>query len=606
MPHSDSDSDDDYGPKPTAAAVEDDVAIQREEERQQPAKKKRKVAPEWENVYLDQLPKGDYYEHSYMHRDVVTHVCVSKVNEFVMTGSADGHVKFWKKMSKTIEFVKHYQAHLGPIHDMVVSSDGKLLATSSSDGMVKIFEIIGFDMSNMIELDYVPNAVVFLSGPRQICDRIAVSDMNSGKIRIYNAEGNAGCLHTVEVHTNPVVCMGINTRFNTVVSLDTRGLIEYWDIDNFDLPRAPDVISFRLKSETGLYELAKSKTVPISIAISPNGQQFVTLSRDKQIRVFDFVTGKLTKKYSESGEVYTVDNTPYDELELGRRKAVEREFDASLDALSTANVAFDETGHFLLFASLRGIKIVSLATNAVVRVLGGAEKAERFVRVAVYQGVPRVDQQLLLTRAGAAAGASGEQKTADQLLAEASIPDPTLFVTSFKRRRFYCLSNRAPDESIETRDKFNELPTEEDRLASTQQIIQKVLPSEAIIHTTLGDIHIKLFAEECPKTVENFTTHAQKGYYDNIIFHRVIKGFMVQTGDPLGDGTGGESIWGHEFEDEFVRTLRHDRPFTVSMANAGANTNGSQFFITTVPTPWLDNKHTVFGRVTKGFDVRLS
>jgi peptidylprolyl isomerase domain and WD repeat-containing protein 1 len=78
---------------------------------------------------------------------------------------------------------------------------------------------------------------------------------------------------------------------------------------------------------------------------------------------------------------------------------------------------------------------------------------------------------------------------------------------------------------------------------------------------------------------------------------------MIQTGDPTGTGSGGESIYGREFEDEFVRTLRHDRPFTVSMANAGPNTNGSQFFITTVPTPWLDNKHTVFGRVTNGFEV---
>eukprot|EP01016_Furgasonia_blochmanni_P040424 TRINITY_DN5159_c0_g2_i3.p1 TRINITY_DN5159_c0_g2~~TRINITY_DN5159_c0_g2_i3.p1 ORF type:complete len:169 (+),score=26.98 TRINITY_DN5159_c0_g2_i3:65-571(+) len=111
------------------------------------------------------------------------------------------------------------------------------------------------------------------------------------------------------------------------------------------------------------------------------------------------------------------------------------------------------------------------------------------------------------------------------------------------------------------------------------------------------------FPDECPRTVENFVVHSKNGFYDNLIFHRVIKSFMIQTGDPNGDGTGGESIWGGEFEDEFHPKLRHDRPFTVSMANAGPGTNGSQFFVTTVPCPWLDNKHTVFGRVYKGMDV---
>ena len=119
----------------------------------------------------------------------------------------------------------------------------------------------------------------------------------------------------------------------------------------------------------------------------------------------------------------------------------------------------------------------------------------------------------------------------------------------------------------------------------------------------MGEIFLRLYPHECPKTVENFTTLSRNGYYDNLIFHRVIKSFMVQTGDPEGDGTGGVSMWGEEFEDEFNRNLKHDRPFTLSMANAGPNSNGSQFFITTVPAAWLDNKHTVFGRVTKGMEV---
>ena len=123
------------------------------------------------------------------------------------------------------------------------------------------------------------------------------------------------------------------------------------------------------------------------------------------------------------------------------------------------------------------------------------------------------------------------------------------------------------------------------------------------MHTTIGDMHLDLFPRECPKTVENFCVHARNGYYNGHIFHRVIRQFMIQTGDPDGIGTGGESIWGGEFEDEFSPKLRHDRPYTVSMANAGPNTNGSQFFLCTAKTQWLDGKHVVFGQVVEGMDV---
>ncbi len=155
----------------------------------------------------------------------------------------------------------------------------------------------------------------------------------------------------------------------------------------------------------------------------------------------------------------------------------------------------------------------------------------------------------------------------------------------------------------------------------------------AVIHTTMGKICVRLFEKEAPKAVENFETHAKNGYYNGIIFHRVIKDFMIQGGDPQGTGMGGESIWGRPFEDEFDPALHNIRG-ALSMANAGPGTNGSQFFIVqakSVPeqmlaqmkdledrgfprecaedyaslggTPWLDYRHTVFGQVFEGMDV---
>lgn len=165
---------------------------------------------------------------------------------------------------------------------------------------------------------------------------------------------------------------------------------------------------------------------------------------------------------------------------------------------------------------------------------------------------------------------------------------------------------------------------------------QLIAPTEedtvAVMHTNMGDIKIKLFPNEAPKAVENFVTHANNGYYNGLIFHRVIKDFMIQGGDPTGTGMGGESIWGRSFKDEFDPKL-HNLRGALSMANAGPNTNGSQFFIVQaniVPsnmldqmrdmpdsfpeatvnayesmggTPWLDFRHTVFGQVVEGMDT---
>jgi len=164
------------------------------------------------------------------------------------------------------------------------------------------------------------------------------------------------------------------------------------------------------------------------------------------------------------------------------------------------------------------------------------------------------------------------------------------------------------------------------------QLTTDVQAGEVLVemNTTLGAIKIKLFPEHAPKTVENFLGHAKSGYYNGIIFHRVIQDFMIQGGDPTGTGMGGESIWGNTFEDEFSEQLFNLRG-ALSMANAGPNTNGSQFFIVQMKhlpsdmlrqlqgagfpeeiieayaqnggTPWLDHKHTVFGHVVEGMDI---
>jgi len=124
-----------------------------------------------------------------------------------------------------------------------------------------------------------------------------------------------------------------------------------------------------------------------------------------------------------------------------------------------------------------------------------------------------------------------------------------------------------------------------------------------VLETTQGIIEIKLFPEIAPKACENFTKLVEKGYYNGIIFHRVIKDFMIQGGDPTGTGRGGESVWGKPFEDEFSPNLKFDKPGILAMANAGPGTNGSQFFITTAQTPWLNMRHTIFGEVVSGYDV---
>ncbi|ESK87163.1 peptidyl-prolyl cis-trans isomerase [Moniliophthora roreri MCA 2997] len=594
----DDDSDDDLGPMPMPAGVEEGSS----------QKKKRKVLPH-EKLYLDHLPNTDQYYKSFMHRDTINYCVVTKT-EFMITTSVDGHLKLWKKQETGIEFVKLYRAHLQPITGVSASADGQLFATVSEDGTAKVFDVVNFDMINIIKLGYTPHACCWVHGRGQAQGVLAVSDASSGIIRLYDGRGGDTPLETVHnLHRFPVHIMTYSDRYDTVVSADEGGFIEYWQpTEPFQLPKNVSGL-WSYKSETDLYEFKKSKSTPTCITFSPDSSSFVTMSLpDRQIRIFSFLSGKLTRKYDESltaiQEMQQAGTAVYkvEDMEFGRRLAAERELelpgpDGKIPG-RWCNAIWDESGAFIIYGSLLGIKVVNSVTNRVVRLLG-KDEVVRFMNLSVYQGAP--SKRAVTTVAMAA--------SANPILAERAMRDPILFCTGFKRQRFYMFTRSEPEDNKSgDRDVFNEKPTREEQsiaaaAPNTGMGGPSPLANAATIHTTLGDIHMRLFPQQAPKAVENFVGHARSGYFEGIIFHRVIAKFMIQTGDPLGDGTGGTSVWGREFEDEFSDDLKHDRPYTVSMANAGPGTNGSQFFITTTATPWLDKKHTVFGRVITGLEV---
>ncbi|KAK4659692.1 Peptidyl-prolyl cis-trans isomerase cyp15 [Podospora pseudocomata] len=576
---SDSSSDDDMGPQlPSASAP----------------KKKRRVLP-YEKLYISALPKSTRYSKSLMHKEQLAFLTMTPLTEFLITSSVDGVVKFWKKVADGIEFVKEFKAHQGEIRSVSTSADGRSFATAGPDKTVKLFDVMTFDLLAVIQLEYVPRCVCWVHKKGASLPLLAISDDSQKPgIHIYDGRGeNLTPIHTITgLHRSPVSLMAFNDHYDCVISADEGGMIEYWQPGGSY--QKPDNV-FEYKSSTNLFDFKKAKSIPTSLTLSPDGSRFATISfPDRKIRLFDFASAKLQRTYDESLQVIEEMQQAgtaiqkLDPVEFGRRLATEREIESPA-LRDKFHLIFDESGHFLLYGSYLGVKVLNTFTNKVVKVYG-REEHYRPLALALYQGQP---QKKGVTTVAMAA-------SSNPLLQESETRDPILITTGVGKVRFYMFTN---DEefSKSTRDVQNEKPTILGAKKTEQKKVAETGTS-AVIHTTYGDIHIRLFPDAAPKAVENFVTHSKRGYYNNTIFHRVIRKFMIQGGDPLGDGTGGESIWGREFEDEFS-TLKHDKPYTVSMANAGPNTNGSQFFITTEKTPWLDNKHTIFGRAVQGLDV---
>jgi peptidylprolyl isomerase domain and WD repeat-containing protein 1 len=504
-----SSSDDDMGPQLPSTAP----------------KKKRRVLP-YEKLYISALPTSARYSKSLMHKEQLAFLTMTPLTDFFITTSTDGSCKFWKKGNESVEFVKEFKAHNGAIQSVSVSADGRSFATAGVDKSIKIFDVITFDLLAMIQLEFTPKTICFIHRRGASLPILAVSDEVNHSIRIFDGRGeNQEPMHTITgLHRSVVSLMAYNNEYDCVVSCDENGMVEYWRPGgNYE---KPDNV-FEYKSSTDLFDFKKSKSVPSSLTISPTGKQFATYSfPDRKVRVFDFATGKLYRSYDESMKIIEEMQQAgtalqkLEDVEFGRRMATEREIETAA-LKNKVNVIFDETGHFILYGSILGTKVINTYTNRVVKVYGKDENF-RPLSLALYQGAP---QKKGITTIAMAA-------SANPLLQESEVRDPILFATGVGKVRFYMFSNEEEISKSE-RDVQNEKPTNPNARKAVQAKAAET-GTAAVIHTTYGDIHIRLFPDAAPKAVENFVVHSKNGYYNNTIFHRVIRKFMIQCGDPLG------------------------------------------------------------------------
>jgi len=577
------------------------------------------IEEENEDSCLNYLPMTNNYSISYLQSDIIDNIFCTNKTDFIFTTSNDGVIQFWKKLPKGIEFVKKFKAHLNKITGISINKNGNLLCTcSQKDLFLKIFDIINFDLFDYIQLNYYPSLCEFIiADPKSMNNIIAITEKDKGIIHIYDSNKKKE-ISLVTIHNNSIITgIKFNTKYNICLSTNNLCLIEYWsksannnkninnnsnnfiygndndneiidDTINFDFPKHS--IKFKYKSQTDLFKLydKSKKNSIINLTLSPRNNYFGVTDKLRNIYIFHFLTAKI---------IYSIkDNVFISEEEDTKEENIEKEIEKYVDVLYQPNIQFDESEKYLYYPCREGIKLVNIENKEIVKILGKKEKL-RFISICLFQGESQRNKTGIITET--------KMRNEDNINAD-KIIDPLLIANAYKSNRFYIFSKNEPDNKIK-RDMMNEDIEELKNKASinaknakNKDIVD--LPEKAVIDTTKGEIYIKLYINECPKTTKNFITLGKRGYYDGLLFHRVIKNFMIQTGDPKGNGTGGESIYGKPFKDEFNENLKHDA-FMVSMANAGPDTNGSQFFITTVPCHWLDNKHTVFGKVYDGTDV---
>lgn len=501
------------------------------------------------------------YVKSLMHKETVSHVLFivppHAEHPLLITASIDGVIKFWQrtlllpKEGKIedlvpLKFIKSFQTHTGPLISLRKSMKSeRYLIASGVDGMVTIYDCESIDLLSVYKFDFLIESPLII-------------------------ENILGDVVYLGLRDEPLI-LKTDLNFSQVTEISIPKSIFYIDyLDDYLIVFCEEMITL-YKNDSLIQQIKCSEcknvtNITVGFSFIAILDEERTLSIFKTKRTNKEIIFKLYRKYNLS-------NSSPNEAAL-------------LDSayISFNNVLFDETEENVIVAEQGGVKMINIKDSKA-SFISGAGEEERFINISIIN-LPfqlQIDPNLI-----------GNENFIK--------PQPLLAATAFKKDRFYLFNNQTIT-NLDKRDIYNEQAATKG-LAHNSKIYQEWEGiKKAIIRTFKGDIEVELFHKESPLAVQNFITLMMNGYYCNMLFHRVIRGFMIQTGDPLGTGAGGTSCWGKSFKDEFSPKLKHNQPGTLSMANCGPNTNGSQFFITSVATPWLDGKHTIFGRVAKGMDV---
>ncbi|KAK8889832.1 Peptidylprolyl isomerase domain and WD repeat containing protein 1 [Tritrichomonas musculus] len=567
-----------------------------EEKETEPTKETSVLERPLINQYIKRLPSSEMYYRSYMHKETIQFVASSIQNDFFLSMSIDGVLKFWHRdteINTEIEFVKQINSKDGSFYSYSISYDGKYIATGFRNGKVCIFDISSFDLINRFDFKVPDGAIVcFFHEKGSPVYMLGIAFSNKPDIILVDIESIVDEKNTIPPlldtfsrnNSKPITAMNFIEEKNCAVSVDEDGVIEFWDCQG----RTPK-FDYQSALYTDLYSLAENSLKAISITVSKTGKYFAICCSDWSVRIFDVNSGKIIQtvpddmptvlpintkaQKSESKnensndetekELYGLDQDDYDS-----RVLIERQYRASNPYFC---VEFDDTGSIILFPSMFGLKYISVETGELLRIIGKVEKHERFNSVSLLQN-----------------------QTNNEI--------PMAILTAFEKQRFYLFTTKPPESS--KRDVVNEKSLEkQSKSIRVKKVAPAKLPTVATLHTSFGSIKFEMYPDECPLTVENFVTHSRRGYYDNIRIHRVVRDFCIQAGDPTGTGTGGESIWGKNFDDEILPDGHtFDEPGMVGMANNGVNSNASQFFITTQKASHLNGKHTCWGKVLEGME----